>query len=185
MFLLTGTLEAMSATRPRPASPGWRPRESTVSRKTDYVVGDEAGSKRDDAKRLGVAVLDQSGFLELTAPGAAERGCALTPIILLLLAVLAAAAPDQAGLLDRLQDGATEERRAAAERLGEVGDAGAPAGLVEALRDSDPGVRGRAHDALCAIFHRSGDPAIHALLQQGIALMQVGRLPDRSRSSAT
>jgi len=38
----------------------------TVSRKTDYVVvGEDPGSKADDAKRLGVTVLDEAQFLEL------------------------------------------------------------------------------------------------------------------------
>ena len=38
----------------------------SVSRKTDYViVGEDAGSKADDAKRLGVATLDEAAFLKL------------------------------------------------------------------------------------------------------------------------
>ena len=38
----------------------------TVSKKTDYVVvGDDPGSKADDARRLGVTVLDEAQFLEL------------------------------------------------------------------------------------------------------------------------
>ena len=38
----------------------------TVSRKTDYViVGEDPGSKADDAKRLGVTVLDEAQFLSL------------------------------------------------------------------------------------------------------------------------
>ena len=38
----------------------------SVSKKTDYVVvGDDAGSKTDDAKRLGVATLDENAFLRL------------------------------------------------------------------------------------------------------------------------
>src|SRR4029077_7046278 len=38
----------------------------TVSKKTDYVVvGEDAGSKADDAKRLGVATLDEAAFLKL------------------------------------------------------------------------------------------------------------------------
>jgi len=102
----------------------------------------------------------------------------VTRLALLLLVALAAAPAEQTGLLDRLRNGAAEERRAAAERLGEVGDDGAAAGLVQALRDPDPGVRGKAHDALWAIWHRSGDPAIDALLANGIALMQAGRLPE-------
>ena len=38
----------------------------SVSKKTDYVVvGEDAGSKAEDAKRLGVATLDEEGFLKL------------------------------------------------------------------------------------------------------------------------
>jgi DNA ligase (NAD+) len=38
----------------------------TVSRKTHYViVGEDPGSKTDDAKRLGVTVLDEAQFLSL------------------------------------------------------------------------------------------------------------------------
>jgi DNA ligase (NAD+) len=44
---------------------------SAVSAKTDYVVaGTDPGSKYDKAKELGVAVLDEDGFLEfLSARG--------------------------------------------------------------------------------------------------------------------
>ena len=38
----------------------------SVSKKTDYVVvGEDAGSKADDAKRLGVTTLDEAAFLKL------------------------------------------------------------------------------------------------------------------------
>lgn len=38
----------------------------TVSRKTDYVIiGEDAGGKADDARRLGVATLDEAAFLKL------------------------------------------------------------------------------------------------------------------------
>jgi DNA ligase (NAD+) len=38
----------------------------SVSKKTDYVVvGEDAGSKADDARRLGVATPDEPAFLEL------------------------------------------------------------------------------------------------------------------------
>jgi DNA ligase (NAD+) len=42
-----------------------------VSRKTDYVVvGRDPGSKADDARRLGVKILDEAEFLRLTGrPG--------------------------------------------------------------------------------------------------------------------
>jgi DNA ligase (NAD+) len=38
----------------------------SVSKKTDYVVvGEDPGSKADDARRLGVTILDEDGFLKL------------------------------------------------------------------------------------------------------------------------
>jgi tetratricopeptide (TPR) repeat protein len=98
--------------------------------------------------------------------------------VALLVAMAAAPPPEQAALLERLRSGAAEERRIAAERLGEIGDDGATAALVQALRDPDASVRREAHDSLWAIWHRSGDPAIDILLAQGIALMQSGRLPE-------
>ncbi|HEY7138471.1 MAG TPA: tetratricopeptide repeat protein [Methylomirabilota bacterium] len=96
----------------------------------------------------------------------------------LLLAMAAAPPPEQAALLERLQNGAVEERRIAAERLGQIGDDGATTALVRALRDPDSLVRSEAHDSLWAIWHRSGDPAIDSLLGRGIALMQAGQLPE-------
>jgi tetratricopeptide (TPR) repeat protein len=95
-----------------------------------------------------------------------------------LVAMAAAPPAEQAALLERLRNGAVEERRLAAERLGEIGDDGATTALVQALRDPDSTVRSEAHDSLWAIWHRSGDPAIDLLLAQGIAHMQSGRLPE-------
>jgi tetratricopeptide (TPR) repeat protein len=102
----------------------------------------------------------------------------MTTLAVVLLAIIAAASPEQAALLERLRNGPVEERRLAAGRLGAIGDDGATTALVQALHDPDPRVRSEAHDSLWAIWHRSGDPAIDALLAQGIALMGSGRLPE-------
>jgi DNA ligase (NAD+) len=67
-FVLTGTLPTLTrdAARERIESLGGRV-TSAVTRKTDYVVvGEAAGSKADDARRLGVATLDEAAFLTLT-----------------------------------------------------------------------------------------------------------------------
>jgi DNA ligase (NAD+) len=66
-FVLTGTLQSITrdAARELIERLGGRV-TSAVSRKTDWVVAGEApGSKLDDAKRLGVTVLDEPAFLAL------------------------------------------------------------------------------------------------------------------------
>ncbi len=68
-FVLTGTLEKMSrneaAEKIRALGGNV---SSSVSRKTDYVVaGPGAGSKLEDARALGLAVLDELQFIEMLA----------------------------------------------------------------------------------------------------------------------
>jgi DNA ligase (NAD+) len=66
-FVLTGTLSSMSRDSARDLITRLGGRvTATVSKKTDYVVaGKEPGSKLDDARRLGVATLDEAAFLAL------------------------------------------------------------------------------------------------------------------------
>lgn len=69
LFVLTGGLAAFTRDEARAAIEARGGRvTSSVSKKTDYVVaGEDAGSKLDKAKELGVAVIDESAFKELLA----------------------------------------------------------------------------------------------------------------------
>jgi DNA ligase (NAD+) len=66
-FVLTGTLAGLSRDEAKAAIEAKGHKVSgSVSKKTDYVVaGDEAGSKLDKARELGVAVLDERQFTDL------------------------------------------------------------------------------------------------------------------------
>jgi DNA ligase (NAD+) len=66
-FVLTGGLETLSRDQAKAAieSRGGRV-VSSVSKKTDFVVvGQDAGSKHEKARELGLAILDEAAFLEL------------------------------------------------------------------------------------------------------------------------
>ncbi|HIB84643.1 MAG TPA: NAD-dependent DNA ligase LigA [Chromatiaceae bacterium] len=69
IFVLTGTLESMTRDAAGQQLRALGAKVSgTVSKKTDYVVaGDRAGSKLAKAEKLGVAVLDETGLLQLLA----------------------------------------------------------------------------------------------------------------------
>ncbi|MGH9874514.1 MAG: NAD-dependent DNA ligase LigA [Pyrinomonadaceae bacterium] len=69
LFVLTGTLAEYNRDEARAAIEARGGRvTSSVSKKTDYVVaGEEAGSKLDKAKELGVNVIDEAAFRELLA----------------------------------------------------------------------------------------------------------------------
>lgn len=67
-FVLTGTLEKMSRTEATELIQKYGGKVSgSVSKKTSYVVaGDEAGSKLTKAKEIGVSVLTEDEFIQLT-----------------------------------------------------------------------------------------------------------------------
>jgi DNA ligase (NAD+) len=67
ILVLTGALRSMTRDEAKDAILRLGGRVTgTVSRKTDYViVGEDPGSKADDAERLGVTVVDEAQFLSL------------------------------------------------------------------------------------------------------------------------
>ncbi len=67
IFVLTGTLPTLSREDARTMIKDRGGKvSSAVSKKTDYVLaGDEPGSKLDDAKTLGVTIIDQAAFEKL------------------------------------------------------------------------------------------------------------------------
>jgi tetratricopeptide (TPR) repeat protein len=104
---------------------------------------------------------------------------------LTLLIAFAAALPlaaadreplDRAQALAAIEDAKADVRRAAVERLGEVGTMADADRLVARLRDDDPRVRELATMALWEIWSRSGDPAIDALYQRGIEQLATEQL---------
>jgi DNA ligase (NAD+) len=66
-FVLTGTLPTLTREAAREFIERRGGRVSgSVSKKTDYVVvGESPGSKADDARRLGVKILDEAALLAL------------------------------------------------------------------------------------------------------------------------
>ncbi len=68
-FVLTGGLESLTRDQAKEAIQRLGGRvSSSVSKKTDYVVvGSDPGSKADDARRLGVTILDENAFRTLLA----------------------------------------------------------------------------------------------------------------------
>jgi DNA ligase (NAD+) len=68
-FVLTGGLESLTRDQAKEAIQRLGGRVSaSVSKKTDYVVvGADPGTKADDARRLGVRILDETAFRKLLA----------------------------------------------------------------------------------------------------------------------
>ena len=98
--------------------------------------------------------------------------------IALCLLLWGGVAEPQTTLIDQLESPDQEARRQAAARLGDVGDQTAVAPLVQALKDPDEVVRQLAEHSLWQVWSRSGDATTDALYQEGLFLMQSGRLPE-------
>ena len=78
--------------------------------------------------------------------------------------------------LDRLKSPAAAERVRAAQELGEKGRMAYSAPLAALLKDPDSLVRDAAHEALWAIWMRSDDPEVDALMRRGVVWMNEGLL---------
>jgi tetratricopeptide (TPR) repeat protein len=95
---------------------------------------------------------------------------------LLLAAALALPGPAPGAPADeflaRLKSSVPAERIGAAQKLGETGGMVHSAPLAALLRDDDPLVRDAAHDALWAIWMRSGDPEVDDLMRRGVDWME-------------
>jgi len=74
--------------------------------------------------------------------------------------------------LEVLRHGTPPEKRRAIDLFARIGDMQIMPALVQALRDEDGGVRDAAQNAMWAIWLRSGDDDIDALMAEGIRLME-------------
>jgi tetratricopeptide (TPR) repeat protein len=104
------------------------------------------------------------------------------PLIVAALALgmpaAAAAELSRNDALKALAEADPAQRRAAVERLADIGRMSDAERVLPALRDSDPAVRESAAAALWAIWSRSGDAATDALLARGVAQMAASAFDD-------
>jgi DNA ligase (NAD+) len=70
-FVITGTLPTLSRDEAKDKLEAAGAKVAgSVSKKTNYLVaGEEAGSKLDKARELGVNVIDEAGMLEILSSG--------------------------------------------------------------------------------------------------------------------
>jgi tetratricopeptide (TPR) repeat protein len=97
-------------------------------------------------------------------------------LVALAAAATAEAGPGRADALAALVAPDVEARRAGAAALAQVGEPDDAPVLVRALRDADTQVRRLAERALWAVWSRSGDAAIDAIFEAGVAQMREGQL---------
>ena len=94
----------------------------------------------------------------------------------LALAATAEAGPSRADALAALGADDVEARRVGAADLAEVGTISDAPALIRALRDSDVQVRQLAEAALWAVWSRSGDAAVDAIFERGVAELRQGQV---------
>ena len=95
-----------------------------------------------------------------------------------LPAFAAEKAPTRAQALKSLEQASPAVRRAAVQRLGEVGTMADADRLVARLHDEDDRVRLFATDSMWRIWSRSGDRAIDALYLRGLEQMEASRVEE-------
>ena len=100
----------------------------------------------------------------------------------LAMALAAGAAPaaplTRAQALQALEQPDASARRAAIERLGEIGRMDDADRVLARLADADPEVRAGASAAVWRIWSRSGDPAIDRLFARGTGQMQAAEMEE-------
>ncbi len=84
----------------------------------------------------------------------------------------------QETLIELLTHEVMPERRATAYALGVIGDMQAVEPLVDALKHEDPGMRSNAEEALWAIWFRSDDESIDAMLREGTRFIKKEQYED-------
>jgi tetratricopeptide (TPR) repeat protein len=80
--------------------------------------------------------------------------------------------------LEVLKQGTPAEKLKALELLARLGDMQVMPALVQALRDEDVRVRAAAQNVMWAIWLRSGNDQIDALMAEGISLMELQQYPE-------
>ena len=108
----------------------------------------------------------------------AQTVAAFLAFALAITTTARAQTPTHETLVQKLREGTLDERRHAAGVLGDKSDDSAVPHLIDALTDDDEVVRKLSEHSLWAIWSRSGDPNIDALLQEGIHLVQSDRLDE-------
>lgn len=111
-----------------------------------------------------------------------SRSALLAPSFVMALLLTGTAACAQTMNLMQTRRGldatAVATRLAAVERLGDIGVAADAQRLQARLSDRNENVRSSATTSMWQIWSRSGDPAIDALLVQGLGEMRARRLED-------